>query len=46
MWPYNLQRERDGERIFQLYSEQVTINDDLTDSLFTLPLDMKVLERK
>ena len=46
MWPFNLQRERDGERIFQLYSEQVTINNSLTDDLFTLPLDMKVLPRK
>lgn len=46
MWPYNLQRERDGERVFQLYSEQVTINNTLTDDLFTLPLDMKVLPRK
>ncbi|MBK7927939.1 MAG: hypothetical protein IPJ98_10730 [Bryobacterales bacterium] len=42
-WPYNFQRERDGERIFQLFSESVTINNDLTDSLFTLSTDMKVL---
>ncbi|MEP7363416.1 MAG: hypothetical protein ABI972_09190 [Acidobacteriota bacterium] len=46
MWPYNLQRERDGERIFQLYSEQVTVNNTLTDDLFTLPVDMKVIPRK
>lgn len=45
-WPYNFQRERDGERIFQLYSEEVTINNSLTDDLFTLPTDMKLLERK
>ncbi|MCC6294458.1 MAG: hypothetical protein IT164_17535 [Bryobacterales bacterium] len=43
MWPFTLQRERDGERIFQLYSESVKINNDLTDTLFTLPEDMKVL---
>ena len=43
MWPFTLQRERDGERIFQLYSESVKINSDLTDTLFTLPEDMKVL---
>ena len=45
-WPYNFQRERDGERIFQLYSEQVTVNSSLTDELFTLSPDMKVLPRK
>ncbi|MCC7234598.1 MAG: hypothetical protein IT163_04800 [Bryobacterales bacterium] len=43
MWPFTMQRERDGERIFQLYSESVKINGDLTDSLFTLPEDTKVL---
>jgi len=43
MWPFNFQRERDGERIFQLFSEQVKINSSLTDELFTLSTDMKVL---
>lgn len=46
MWPYNVQRDRDGERVFQLYSEHVSINNSLTDELFTLPLDMKVIPRK
>ncbi|MGH9674843.1 MAG: hypothetical protein ACRD44_16835, partial [Bryobacteraceae bacterium] len=43
MWPMTIQRFRDGEKIFEIYSESVTINQDLSDIHFTLPGDMKVL---
>ena len=43
LWPYVIQRERDGERIFEIYSESVQVNQGLTDELFTLSADMKVL---
>jgi hypothetical protein len=43
MWPFVMQRVRDGEKIFEIYSETVTINQGLTDNLFTLPNDMKIL---
>jgi hypothetical protein len=46
MWPYAIQRERDGEKIFQMFSDSVTINNDLTDNLFTLPSDMKILKKQ
>ena len=46
MWPFVIQRERDGEMVFSLYSETVTINQDLTDNLFTLPANVKLIERK
>ncbi|MFN0169020.1 MAG: hypothetical protein ACKV22_21550 [Bryobacteraceae bacterium] len=46
MWPFVIQRERDGEAIFSLYSESVTINQDLTDNLFTLPGNIKVIPPK
>jgi hypothetical protein len=46
MWPFTIQRERDGEKLFEIYSEKVTINQNLTDNLFTLPGNMKVLTKK
>lgn len=45
MWPYDIQRERDGEKIYQMFSESVAINKGLTDNLFTLPSDMKILKK-
>jgi hypothetical protein len=43
-WPYNIQRTRNGEKIFELYSDSVTINQNLADNLFLLPADMKILK--
>lgn len=45
MWPFDIQRERNGEKIYQIYSETVTINQDLKDNIFTLPADMKILKK-
>jgi hypothetical protein len=42
-WPFVIMAERNGEKLFELYSETVTINQGLTDDLFTLPGGMKVL---
>jgi len=36
-WPHQIRRERNGEKIYEIFSESVTINKDLTDELFTLP---------
>ena len=44
-WPYDIQRERDGEKIYQMYSDSVAVNKDLADNLFTLPADMKILKK-
>jgi hypothetical protein len=46
MWPFVIQRERDGEKVFSLYSESVTINQALADKLFALPGNMKILPEK
>jgi hypothetical protein len=43
-WPYAIRRERDGEKIFEIFSEKVVINQDLNDSLFMLPADLKRLK--
>ena len=36
-WPYQVTRERNGEKIFQMFAESVAINQDLTDNQFSLP---------
>lgn len=43
-WPFTIQRIRAGEKIFELYSDSVTINQGLADNQFLLPADMKVLK--
>lgn len=45
MWPWSIVRERDGEKIFQMFSENVTVNNDLPDKLFTLPGGIKILKK-
>ncbi|MGI8990318.1 MAG: hypothetical protein ACR2I2_12170 [Bryobacteraceae bacterium] len=46
MWPFDLQRERDGEKIFELYADSVTNGNHLKDSLFVLPSGMKILKKE
>jgi hypothetical protein len=43
LWPFTIQRSRSGEKIFEIYSESVEINQDLPDNLFTLPANLKIL---
>jgi hypothetical protein len=42
-WPWAIRRERDGEKIYEIFSEKVTINQDFKDSVFLLPSDVKKL---
>lgn len=42
-WPFNIMSERNGEKVFELYSDSVTVNQDLSSELFNLPGKMKVL---
>jgi len=44
MWPCTLVRERNKQKIFEMYSDSVEINKNLTDDLFTLPSGMKILK--
>lgn len=46
MWPFTIQRERNGEKIFEIFSDSVVINQGLTDNLFTLPSNIKILGKK
>jgi len=44
-WPFNIRRERNGEKIFEMFSDDVQINKDLTDDLFTLAGNVKILPK-
>jgi len=46
MWPFAIERERNGEKIFQIFSDSVTINRDVSDELFTLPSNLKILKKQ
>ena len=43
-WPYAIQRTRNREKIFELYSDSVAINQNLADNQFLLPAEMKILK--
>jgi len=43
-WPFAIQRTRAGEKIFELYSDSVAINQNLADNQFLLPAEMKILK--
>ncbi len=45
MWPYVIERERDTEKIFVLYSDHVSVGEALPDSMFELPNGIKMLSR-
>jgi hypothetical protein len=42
-WPQTIVRERNGDKIFEMYSDSVEINKNLSDTLFTLPANAKKL---
>jgi hypothetical protein len=42
-WPWVFRRERNGERIFEMFADQVTVNPDLDESLFKIPKKAKIL---
>ena len=42
-WPFNILSERNGEKVFEIFSESVSVNEGLSDDLFTLSTNTKVL---
>lgn len=42
-WPMSIRRFRNSEKLFELYSDSVQINKNLTDDIFTLPASIKIL---
>jgi hypothetical protein len=45
MWPHEFERERDGEKTYQLISDKVTVG-AWNDSLFQLPANVKILKKQ
>ena len=46
MWPYDIQRERDGDKTFQMFSEEVRAGVPIDSGMFQLPPGMPVLNSK
>ncbi len=44
-WPFTILRERNGEKIFEIFADTVTINQNLTDDKFLIPSTIKKLEK-
>ena len=44
-WPYDVHRERNGDKVFELFADSVEMNKDLKDDLFTLPAKLKILPK-
>jgi hypothetical protein len=44
-WPFEMRRDRNGEKIYEIFSESVEVNKNLKDDLFTLPASMKLLPK-
>lgn len=44
-WPFTMLRKRDGEKVYEIFSETVTINQGLSDGLFVLPSNLKILKK-
>lgn len=40
-WPYDVQRQRNGDKIYEMYSSSVEFNKNLKDDLFSLPVNVK-----
>jgi len=45
MWPYDTRRERNGQKFFEMYSDSVEINKDLSDDVFSLPAKLKIMPK-
>ena len=43
--PFDIRRDRNGEKIYEMYSDSVEINKGLKDDLFTLSTNIKVLPK-
>jgi hypothetical protein len=46
LWPFDIRRDRNGEKFFEMYSDSVEINKDLKDSLFEVPANVKMRKGK
>ena len=45
-WPLDIRRDRNGEKVYEIYSDSVVINQDLKDNVFALPGNLKMLPKE
>jgi len=45
MWPFSIIRERDDEKVFQMFADSVAVDKDLPAKLFELPSGIKMLKK-
>ena len=45
MWPFTIERERNGYKSFQMFAESVQVNGELPPGTFELPKGTKVLRK-
>ena len=45
-WPFDVQRERNGDKIYEMYSSSVEFNKGLKDDMFSLPANVKMFGTK
>ncbi len=45
-WPLDFQRERDGEKVYQMFSETVSIGNQFPAGTFELPRGMQMLKKE
>lgn len=45
VWPMNVLRTRDGDKIYEMFASEVTINQHPSESLFILPTGIKILKK-
>ena len=46
LWPLDFQRERDGEKIYQMFSETVSVGNHFEAGMFDLPRGMQMLKKE
>jgi hypothetical protein len=44
MWPHDIQRERDKDKIYEMYADKVTVGESLPEALFELPPLVTILK--
>jgi len=45
MWPFDMRRDRNGDKVYEIFSDSVEINRNLKDNLFALPGNVKILPK-
>jgi hypothetical protein len=45
-WPMDVRRDRNGVKIYEMYTDSAEFNTDLKDSVFTLPSKLRVLPKE